>query len=194
MADAAFPKEASVKTACVLLANGCEEIEAITPIDYLRRAGVKVTSAGIGGRDILGGRGIPLGADAVLDDIDDEDFDCVIVPGGGKGSDAIAADEMARAFIKRHAARGSVIASICAAPAVVLGKACGLLAGKRFTCFPGLETQVPEGIFSSGRVVVDGNLVTSRAAGCAGEFAVAVARILVGDEAARKLAETVLLA
>ncbi|MCX7023754.1 MAG: DJ-1/PfpI family protein [Spirochaetes bacterium] len=180
------------KTACVLVANGCEEVEAVTPIDYLRRAGVEVTVAGVGERDIAGARGVMMTADTVVDELDG-DFDCIVIPGGGKGSANIAADPAAKALIIRHFRAGKLIAAICAAPAVVLGQACGLLDGKRFTCFPGLESQVKTGTFSAERVVVDGNLITSRAAGCAGEFAIAVARCLVGKDAADEVARVVLL-
>ena len=182
-----------MKTACVILANGCEEVEAITPVDYLRRAGIEVTVAGLGSREIIGGHGIAIAADTVLDDIDGEEFDCIVVPGGGGGSKAIAADATAVALLKRQASKGKLIAAICAAPALVLGQACGLLAGRRFTCFPGMETLVPEGRFEDSRVVDDGNLISSRAAGCAGEFAVAITRALVGGVKADELASSVLL-
>jgi len=182
-----------LKTACVILANGCEEVEAITPIDYLRRAGIEVTVAGLGSREVIGGHGIAIAADTVLDDIDDEDFDCVVVPGGGGGSKAIAADPTAQAFLKKQATKGRLIAAICAAPALVLGQACGLLAGRRFTCYPGMEGLVPEGRFEDSRVVDDGDLITARAAGCAGEFAVAIVRALAGGIKASELASSVLL-
>ncbi|OHD25368.1 MAG: hypothetical protein A2Y38_18900 [Spirochaetes bacterium GWB1_59_5] len=182
-----------MKTVCVILANGCEEIEAITPIDYLRRAGIEVIVAGLGSREIIGGHGIAIAVDVVLDDIDGEDFDCVVVPGGGGGSKAIAADSTAIALLKKQASKGRLIAAICAAPALVLGQACGLLAGRRFTCYPGLETLVPEGRFEDSRVVDDGDLITSKAAGCAGEFAVAIVRALEGGNKANELASSVLL-
>ncbi|MBU1078919.1 MAG: DJ-1/PfpI family protein [Spirochaetes bacterium] len=182
-----------MKTVCVILANGCEEVEAITPVDYLRRAGLEVTVAGLGGREIIGGHGIAIAADAVLDDVDDQDFDCVVVPGGGGGSKAIAADETAVSMLRRHSSKGRLVAAICAAPALVLGQACGLLTGRRFTCYPGMESLVPEGRFEDSRVVDDGDLITSRAAGCAGEFAVAIARALVGAAKAKELGASVLL-
>ena len=128
-----------------------------------------------------------------LDDIDDEEFDCVVVPGGGGGAQAIAGSEVATAMLKRQAAAGGLIAAICAAPALVLGEACGLLAGRCFTCYPGLEGRVPEGRFEPSRVVVDRDLITARGPGCAGEFAVAIARVLVGDEKADELVAAALL-
>jgi protein deglycase len=178
---------------CVILADGFEEVEAVTPIDYLRRAGIEVVVAGLGVREIVGGHGMEFTVDAVLDDIDSDDFDCIVVPGGGGGSKAIAADQTAVNFIKRQAARGKLIAAICAAPALVLGQACGLLEGRRFTCYPGMESLVPGGRFEASRVVDDGNLITSRAAGCAGEFAVAIVRALSGGAKADEVAASVLL-
>jgi len=182
-----------MKTACVILADGCEEVEAITPIDYLRRAGVKVVVAGLGSREIIGGHGIAIAADVVLDDVDDDSYDCVVVPGGGGGAKAIAGDATAVALIKKQAGKGKLIAAICAAPAVVLGQACGILSGRRFTCYPGMESLVAGGRFEDERVVDDGDIITARAAGCAGEFAVAVARALVGGAKADELAASVLL-
>ena len=122
-----------MKTVCVILANGCEEVEAITPIDYLRRSGLEVTVAGLGAREVVGGHGIELGTDAVLDDIDEQDFDCIVVPGGGGGSKDIAADPTAVELLKRQASKGRLIADICAHPPLVLGQACGIKAGRRLT-------------------------------------------------------------
>lgn len=182
-----------MKKTCVILADGFEEVEAVTPIDYLRRAGIKVVVAGLGGREIVGGHGMEFTADAVLDDIDSEDFDCVLVPGGGGGSKAIAADQTAVKFIKRQAGKGRLVAAICAAPALVLGQACGMLGGRRFTCYPGMENLVPGGRFEASRVVDDGNIITARAAGCAGEFAVAIIRALAGGTKADEVSASVLL-
>ena len=182
-----------MKKTCVILADGFEEVEAVTPIDYLRRAGIKVVVAGLGGREIVGGHGMEFTADAVLDEIDSEDFDCVLVPGGGGGSKAIAADQTAVKFIKRQAGQGRLVAAICAAPALVLGQACGMLGGRRFTCYPGMENLVPGGRFEASRVVDDGNIITARAAGCAGEFAVAIIRALAGGTKADEVSASVLL-
>jgi len=182
-----------MKSVCVILADGCEEVEAVTPIDYLRRVGLTVTVAGLGNKEIVGAHGIALGADAVLDDVDCDDFDCVVVPGGGKGSEAIAGDATAVAMIKRLSAKGSLVAAICAAPALVLGQACGLLGGRRFTCYPGMEGRVPEGRFEAARVVVDGALITARGPGCAADFALAIARALAGAAKAKELAAAALI-
>lgn len=183
-----------MKRVCVLLAKGFEEVEAVTPIDYLRRAGAEVMIAGVGSIQVAGAHGILLAAQTELSRIQSEDFDCVLIPGGGPGSAAIAADDHCTAFIRRHAAANKLIAAICAAPALVLGEACGLLAGKRYTCYPGMESRVPGGIFTKGRVVTDGQFITSRGPGSAGEFSIAVVRALLGNSAADQLASAVLLA
>jgi protein deglycase len=181
-----------MKTACVLLAEGFEEVEALTPVDYLRRAGIEVTTAGVAARAVSGARGIKVEADAGPEALS-RDYDCVVVPGGGKGSANLAADPAVASFITRHFSSGRTVAAICAAPAVVLHGSCGILAGRRFTCFPGMEDRVKGARFSSDRVVVDGNLITSRAAGTAGEFARAIIAALAGEAAAAEVAKSVLL-
>ena len=181
-----------MKRAVVFLANGSEEVETVTPVDYLRRAGIDVTVAGIGERDLIGSRGIRMTADLAVDDIEGE-FDCVVIPGGGAGSKAIAGDVHAEKLITSHFAAGKLTAAICAAPAVVLGRAYGLLSGRNFTCYPGLEKEDYGGKFQDSRVVVDGNLITARAAGCAGEFAYAIIKALLGRDAADRVAAQVLL-
>lgn len=183
-----------MKTACVILADGFEEVEAITPIDYLRRAGVEVSILGVGGQRALGSHGIEVGCDTVLDSADPALFDLVVVPGGGVGARNLAASRAAIDLIRRHFDEGRLVGAICAAPAVVLHGACGILAGRRFTGYPGTEEQVKGATFVADRVVMDGNLVTARAAGCAGEFARALVAVLVGKQAAAELAGKVLLA
>jgi 4-methyl-5(b-hydroxyethyl)-thiazole monophosphate biosynthesis len=184
--------EATMKTACVLLAEGFEEVEAVTPIDYLRRAGVDVKILGVTGRSVSGSHGIRVEAELGAEGFS-QDFDCIVVPGGGRGADNIAASAPATFLIKRHFAAGKLVAAICAAPAVVLHGACDILKGRRFTCFPGLEAKVSGATFSRDRVVRDGNLITSRSAGTAGEFSRAVVEALLGADEATELVEKVLL-
>jgi 4-methyl-5(b-hydroxyethyl)-thiazole monophosphate biosynthesis len=180
-----------------LLAEGFEEVEAITPIDYVRRAGAEVTTLGVTGEWVSGSHGIRVQADRILDvhtsDTADTTFDMVVVPGGGRGSAAIAASQAARQLIQRHDAAGTLIAAICAAPAVVLHGSCNLLAGKRFTGYPGTEKSVTGAIFVAERVVIDGRFITARAAGCAGEFSIALVEALFGASKARSIAAGVLL-
>jgi 4-methyl-5(b-hydroxyethyl)-thiazole monophosphate biosynthesis len=181
-----------MKTACVLLADGFEEVEALTPIDYLRRAGIEVRVVGVTGREVAGSHDIRVTAEVRLSDITG-DFDAVVVPGGARGAANLAASAGAVALIKRQFAAGRLVAAICAAPAVVLHGACGILGGRRFTGYPGTEADVTGAVFVAERVVQDGNLITSRAAGCAGEFSRAIVARLVGEEKAAELVEKVLL-
>lgn len=183
-----------MKTVAVLLADGFEEIEALTPVDYLRRAGLKVTMIGVTGPAVTGSHGIQVRADAGPEALD-ADWDCVVAPGGMPGAANLAADPKVVALMKRQQAAGRAVAAICAAPAVLLHAGCGLLAGRRFTGYPGTETKVTGAVFVPGaRVVRDGNLVTSRGPGTAGEFAIELARMLAGAEAAETLAAGLLLA
>lgn len=184
-----------MKKACVLLAEGFEEVEAVTPIDYLRRAGIELKTLGVGGSLIRGSHDIEVRADALLGAPGSEGpWDLVVVPGGGVGARNLAASPAVRELLRAHAASGRLLAAICAAPAVVLHEGCGLLAGRRFTGYPGTEAKVSGATFVAERVVVDGNLITARAAGCAGEFSRAIVARLLGPAAAAELVEKVLLA
>jgi 4-methyl-5(b-hydroxyethyl)-thiazole monophosphate biosynthesis len=187
------------KRAIVLLAEGFEEVEAVTPIDYLRRAGVEVTTVSIGRAElVLGSHGIPVTADVVLSALerqgraDPANWDAVILPGGGKGAENLAASAGTGGFVDAMAREGKLVCAICAAPAVVLAPL-GLLTGRDFTCFPGMEGRVSGASWKESRVVVDGSLVTSRGAGTAGEFAVAIIGKLLGDAAGERVAKSVLL-
>jgi len=184
------------KKAIVLLAEGFEEVEAVTPIDYLRRAGVEVTTAAISFiLNVKGARGIKIDADTTLAGlVEDEDisWDAVIIPGGSNGAANLAASKQTGDLLKDMAAAGKLVCAICASPAVVLSPL-GLLAGKEFTCYPGLEEKVKDGKWSDERVVVDGNIITSRGAGTSGEFAIAIIEKLLDKETAKKIADAVLL-
>jgi 4-methyl-5(b-hydroxyethyl)-thiazole monophosphate biosynthesis len=188
----------------VLLAEGFEEVEAVTPIDYLRRCGIEVTAAAVGkSLAVKGSHDIQLTADALLDGLLAEGkpassaWDGVVVPGGLPGADNLAASRETGAFLTEMAAAGKLICAICAAPARVLAPL-GLLKGKKFTCFPGEEEKATSASSASygaqwkeDRVVVDGSFITSRGAGTAGEFACAIVEKLTGE--GEKLADRVLL-
>jgi 4-methyl-5(b-hydroxyethyl)-thiazole monophosphate biosynthesis len=184
------------KKAIVLLADGFEEVEAVTPVDYLRRAGVEVSTAAVGkSRTVTGSHGIPLAADALLEDLVKKGgWDAVILPGGMPGAKHLADSAAAGAFLRERAAAGALICAICAAPVVVLAPL-GLLAGKRFTCYPGMESSVKEATkaWSPDPVVTDGETITSRGAGTAGRFAVAIIERLVSKSEGKKIAESVVL-
>ncbi|MDR2391446.1 MAG: DJ-1/PfpI family protein [Planctomycetota bacterium] len=177
--------------AVVLLADGFEEIEAATPADVLRRAGIETIIAGVCGLEARGSRGLIYRADAILETLAGG-FDLVVLPGGMPGAANIAASATARALAEKTLANGGRVAAICAAPAVALA-AWGLLEGRRATCYPGMETMFPPGAaFVSDQVVEDGNLITSRGPGTALEFALRLASLLAGEETAERLARDML--
>jgi 4-methyl-5(b-hydroxyethyl)-thiazole monophosphate biosynthesis len=187
------------KKVLVFLAAGFEEVEAVTPIDYLRRAGIAVLIAAIGRETaVKGAHGISFTADTTIAELekkgglDAEAWDGVFVPGGMPGASNLAACKEAGSFFKDMSAAGKLIAAICASPAVFLAPL-GLLEGKRFTCYPGAESQVQSGIWSADSVVVDGNLITSRAPGTAAGFALALIEKLAGPGEVKKLTEAALL-
>jgi 4-methyl-5(b-hydroxyethyl)-thiazole monophosphate biosynthesis len=184
------------KRAIVFLAEGFEEVEALTPVDYLRRAGVEVSTVSIGPDALVrGSHGIAVNADRVLagpGSFDPADWDAVVLPGGGRGADNLAVSTALGSFVTAMDRAGRLVCAICAAPAVVLAPL-GLLRGRSFTCFPGMEERVSGAFWKEDRVVVDGNLVTSRGAGTAGEFAVAVIGKLLGEAEGEKVARSVLL-
>lgn len=184
-----------IKKAIVLMADGFEDVEAVTPIDYLRRAGIEVTSVSISGSSTVTGRWgeIKLICDSTLEAITNHtDFDAVILPGGLPCAESLAASKEAGVLIKEMATSGKLVCAICASPAVVLAPL-GILNGKKFTCYPGMEEKVKDGIWSDANVVVDGNIITSRAAGTSGHFAIAIIEKLLDKETAQKIADAVLL-
>jgi 4-methyl-5(b-hydroxyethyl)-thiazole monophosphate biosynthesis len=182
--------------ALVLLADGFEEVEALTPVDYLRRAGVEVTVAAITESLTVTGRwtGLKVQADTTLSKAAGE-WDAVVLPGGMPGASNLASSKETGSLLKEMAAANKLICAICASPVVVLAPL-GLLDGKNFTCYPGMEKNLSFDIlsgFTRDRVVVDENLITSRGAGTAGEFAIAIIEELLDETAAEKVMETVLL-
>ena len=169
----------------LLLAQGFEEVEAVTPADFLQRAGLEVRIVGIGGKRITGAHGITLEADVTLRDLREEP-DAVVVPGGMPGAENIAASQAALDLIRRIFSAGGTVAAICAAPAVVLQKT-GILQGKRVTCYPGFEDRFRGCTPLEERVVVDGSVVTSRGPGTAAEFSVKLIELLAGKESASEI-------
>ncbi|MBN2860713.1 MAG: DJ-1/PfpI family protein [Sphaerochaetaceae bacterium] len=160
------------KRVLVTLAEGFEEIEALAPVDILRRAGADVVIAGVDGEVITGGHGIKVVADAKIEDVD-TDFDAIILPGGGLGAKNLSESWLTHEKMLLLVNKGALLASICASPAVVLGPA-GLLNGHQAVCYPGAEEHAPDFTFSDMRVCVDGNLITAQGAGVAVEFALAI--------------------
>ena len=170
----------------LLLAHGFEEVEALTPVDLLRRAGLDVRLVGVGATVVQGGHGIRVEADTTLDDLDIDQVEGLILPGGGEGTENLARSKGVLDLVRELFARGNLVAAICAAPAVVL-QGTGVLKGRRVTCYPGFEDRLSGCSFLEDRVVVDGNLVTSRGPGTAAEFSLALIEILVDRGAAEEI-------
>ena len=175
------------KRVLCLLTNGFEEIEAITPIDLLRRAGIEVRIASLANAHIEGRNGIVVKSEGTLDDVDTQAFDLLFIP-GGPGVNHLRSDGRAAKLAREFHDAGKLIAAICAAPLVL--KDAGLLVGKNFTAHFSVHDDLP-GV-SGDKVVEDGNLITSRGAGTAMDFGLALVARLAGLEAAEKVARDVM--
>jgi protein deglycase len=174
--------------ALVLLADGFEEIEAVTIIDVLRRAEVEVHVAALGGESATGSHGIVVLADGPLARVDASQFDAVVLPGGMPGAKHLSEDARVQQILREAAASGKLVAAICAAPTAL--EAAGVLSGKRATSYPGFK--LPSAQYSEDRVVEDGNVITSRGVGTALEFALKLVERLVSPAAARQHGERML--
>ena len=171
------------KQALVPIADGSEEIEAVTIIDVLRRAGVEVTVASVGvgkTKQITAARGTNIVADSFIADCADKAWDLIAVPGGIEGADHLAASEILDQLLRSQAQQGKFYAAICAAPAVVLGSK-GLLADKTATSHPRFyQSLIAKEVDTESRVVVDGNCITSQGPGTAIDFALELVEQICG--------------
>mgnify|MGYP001558262746 CR=1 FL=1 len=174
------------KKAIILLATGFEEIEAVTVVDILRRAGIETISAGVDSMSVTGSHGIAVAADKLLRDIK-PDADVVIIPGGMPGAMHLHNSNEVTNLIKEMNSRGALIAGICAAPSVVMAPI-GILDNKRATCYPGNQIDFAKSTkYKDEPVVVDGNIITSRGPATAMEFAFAIVEKLIGKDTVKKL-------
>ncbi len=173
----------------VFLANGFEEIEALSTVDVLRRAGLSVRTVGVGGHTIAGAHGITVQADVADSEPLPayEELDAVVLPGGLPGTTNLAASAVVTQYVTEAAARGKLVCAICAAPSV-LGNL-GLLRSKRATCYPGYESQLLGATVSGESVAVDEGVVTAKGAGVTVEFALAIVSSLISPEKAREIGD-----
>lgn len=173
----------------VPLAEGFEEIEAVTVVDLLRRAGLEVHTASLDGPQVTGSHGITVLADKALDAAMAEDYEMIVLPGGMPGARHLQDDARVISLLRRYAAEGRFTAAICAAPSVLAHA--GLLEERAATSFPGFlnAASAPGILLRDDAVVVDGKVVTSRGAGTALEFGLALIELLEGVAARERVRE-----
>ena len=170
------------------IADGSEELEAVSIIDILRRARISVTVASVNGLQITASRGTKIVADKFIDDCLTVQYDLIALPGGMPGAEHLRDSKALAILLKRQWQEGRLYAAICAAPAIVLQHH-GLLAGHRATCAPGYGGQIEHLVPAEARVVVDGTCVTSVGAGTAIEFALKLVELLCDEQIARSIAQ-----
>lgn len=164
------------KKALLMLVDGFEEIEAITPVDILRRAGISLTLCGLIKREVTGSHGIKILADITFDQIE-EDYDALILP-GGQGAENLSGSDKLIGLIKKMYKQGRIIAAICAAPVVVLAGS-GILSGKKATCYPGMEGGFPKTVTVVNQpLVIDGNIITANGPAAAASFSFKLVELL----------------
>ncbi len=174
----------------VLLADGFEEIEALTPADMLRRAGLDVKLVGMTGKIAVGSHGIAVVCDITADELSIDTIGMVIFPGGMPGALNLDKHPMTDAITESVLKRGGRLAAICAAP-LVLGHR-GLLAGKQATCYPGFENELSGAIITDAGVVTDGNITTARGMGVALAFSHELITLICGKEKADELSRGIM--
>lgn len=182
--------------AYVFLADGFEEIEALAPVDLLRRAGVNVftVAASNDSPRVTGAHGIKIEADMTLDPANMAEADLMVCPGGMPGAANLAANNVIGELLRRQHQAGRLVAAICAAPAVTLAPLC-ILEGREATCYPGFDDQLRAGGAShkAERVVVDGNVITANGPSSAIPFGLALVEALCGPEASAQVGAGILL-
>ena len=179
-----------MKKVLVPIAPGFEEIETITVVDILRRAGARVTMAATVRGLLEGSRGIKIEPDTLLDYVMDEDFELICLPGGQPGTDNLKKDVRIKILLNKMLKQEKLIAAICAAP-IVLKKA-DILENQLLTCHPSVQSEFNSHNYLSDRVVVDGNLITSQSPGTAMEFALKLVEILFDSNRLKNVNDGVL--
>ena len=166
----------------VPLAQGCEELEAITITDLLVRAGIDVTTCGLDDQPVTASRGTTIIPNTSIDKIVNDDFDLIVLPGGLPGADHLRDNQPLQTLIKKQASANKYVAAICAAPKALA--AAGVLAGKTATSFPGVLDALQDSsiTISENAIEIDGNIITSRGPGTAMDFTLLLIELLEGKE------------
>ena len=176
----------------VFLADGFEEVEAIAPIDILRRGGMNVITVSVmGTAHVVGSHGIRVQADEVFEGMDFDSVDMLVLPGGKKGTENLEAYEPLINKVKQFAEERKYLAAICAAP-TILGHL-GILEGKKATCYGGLEGELKGAETSEDPVVVDGRIITSRGMGTATQFGLKLLEIFTDEVTSKRMAASVMM-
>lgn len=180
-----------MKKVSVILADGFEEIEALTAVDLLRRAQIYVDTVSITEEyTVHGAHGINVQTEDLFEEVNFAEFDMVVLPGGLPGTTYLNEHEGVRRVVKDFADNGKFVGAICAAPSILGGM--GLLKGKRAACYPTVEDKLPGAVIMKLPVVRDGNIITSRGMGTAMEFALKLTEVLMGREDAVEIADSIL--
>lgn len=170
----------------VFFADGFETVEALAPVDVMRRAGLEVVTTSIMGRkEVISAHGVVVVTDALFEDVNFADAAALVLPGGGVGTDNLSAYEPLRALLKEGAATGKLLAAICAAP-MVLGRT-GLLEGCKATCYPGCEGDLFGAVYTAAAVEEDGNIITACGPGASFDFGFAIVKRFCGSEVVNTL-------
>jgi len=175
----------------VILADGFEEVEAMAVVDVLRRAEIETVIAGLHDGHITSARKVKVIPDTVIDTVKPDDFDMIVLPGGQPGSDNLNADVRVKELIKSFSLKGKLTGAICAAPYVLANA--GVLKGKRVTSYPTYKDRLGGAVYEEKTVVSDGNVLTSRGAGTALNFGLAIVERLMGREKAQTIKESMLI-
>lgn len=175
----------------VFLADGFEEVEALAPVDLMRRAGLDVKLAGVTGMKVTGSHGIQVAADLAAEDVDLSQVQAMMLPGGLPGTPNLEASPAVQACIDGCVKEGKLVAAICAAPSILAHK--GLLRGKNATAFPNFQKDLTEGgaVLSEAYVCRDGQFLTGRGMGVATQFGLALVEALVSPEKAREIRSSI---
>ncbi|MCP4177057.1 MAG: DJ-1/PfpI family protein [bacterium] len=173
------------KNVLLLLAGGFEEIEAIVPIDFLRRLGVNLITVGVESKTVTGSHNITMQADITLDEVNINNIEALILPGGMPGSKNLRDHEKVISLIKLVGSKNKLVAAICAA-GIALYKA-GVLKGKNHTAHPSIQDIFEESNYTSNRIEQDGNIITAKGPGVSFEFALKIAEYLGFEDSGRKL-------
>ena len=175
----------------MLLGTGFEETEAIAPLDLMRRAGISVQTVGLNGKIVYGGHGIGVEADITLDEIDLDQLEMIVLPGGLGGVASIRASEKAMDIILWAFQNDKYTAAICAGPTVLADL--GITDGKRAVCYPGCEENMGSAITEIAPCLQDGKVITGASAGCATAFGLALIRALKGEDVAKTIAGQIVI-